>query len=452
MKISQAVSFFCFALQAQACLLPEERSSGLEERSAGPEKFVRPSRHARRQNNGLAIGTGDRFSDGTVAPRGLGTQPSGTSLGAILSVKEVSSAFRALAKVYGFETFNTPYKTYGKAAIYGGKVGGNATCSKSFRVFFNAAIHARERGSSDNLIYFLSDLLYANKQKTGITYGSKSYTYAQVVSALAVGIVFLPLSNPDGVAWDQTTNTCWRKNRNPAASTGSAASIGVDLNRNFDFLWDFSKKFAAAAGDVASTSPSSEVYHGTSAFSEPETKSIKWVMDTFQKVRWFLDIHSYTGDVLYNWGSDNNQVKTPAMNFLNTAYDGKRGVIPDGSSTVYSEYISSKDLSDKLTAGTRMGKAMSAATGRTYAVIPAAELYATSGASDDYAFSRSFANTTLNKVHGYTLEFGFGNDAASCPFYPTAEQYRLNLLETGAGFMEFLLASAEIDKADGSGC
>lgn len=72
--------------------------------------------------------------------------------------------------------------------------------------------------------------------------------------------------------------------------------------------------------------------------------------------------------------------------------------------------------------------------------------------SDDYAFSRHFSDPSLNKVFSYTIEFGFGNTAASCPFYPTAEIYKLNLLETGAGFMEFLLAASDIGLGEEDTC
>lgn len=239
---------------ASGCLLPEER-----------EGLPRIVPRAAAADNGAPIGTGDRFSGGSIAPQGLGTQASSASISTILSVAEIKSGFEGLANTYGLETFTTPYKTYNGATIYGGKVGGTGTCDKAYRVYLNGGIHARERGSSDGVLYFIADLLNANKTGSGLTYGSKSYTNAQVKTALAAGIVFVPLSNPDGVAYDQSSNSCWRKNRNPASSTGSASSIGVDLNRNFDFLWDFTKKFASSAqSSVASTSPSSETYHGSS--------------------------------------------------------------------------------------------------------------------------------------------------------------------------------------------
>lgn len=148
--------------------------------------------------------------------------------------------------------------------MIGGQVGGNGKCTNAARIFLEAGIHARERGGPDGLLFFIGDLLYANATGTGLAFGSRTYTNAQVKTALGAGIVFLPLVNPDGVAYDQTSNTCWRKNRNPASSTGTAASIGIDLNRNLDFLWNFPALFATSAQTtaLASTSPSQETYHG----------------------------------------------------------------------------------------------------------------------------------------------------------------------------------------------
>ena len=51
-------------------------------------------------------------------------------------------------------------------------------------------------------------------------------------------------------------------------------------------------------------------------------------------------------------------------------------------------------------------------------------LYPTSGASDDWASSRWYGDKKLNKVHGYTLEFGYATN-----FYPSAEEYVQNILD-----------------------
>lgn len=63
-------------------------------------------------------------------------------------------------------------------------------------------------------------------------------------------------------------------------------------------------------------------------------------MDTYSKVRWFIDLHSYAGDVLYSWGSDENQSEYPTMNFLNSSFDSVRGILTDtpGSGRGYGEY------------------------------------------------------------------------------------------------------------------
>jgi hypothetical protein len=169
-----------------ACLLPEEQ-----------EELPRVVRR-QSSSNGISIGTGDRYSSGTIAPRGLGTQS--TILTTLLNVKEISSGLKGLASVYGISTFTIPYTTYNGAAISGGKAGGNGTCSNAYHVYLDSAIHVRERGASDSLLFFIGDLLYANKNNVGLKYGPKSYTSAQVKTALSTGIVFVPLSNLDGVA------------------------------------------------------------------------------------------------------------------------------------------------------------------------------------------------------------------------------------------------------------
>jgi hypothetical protein len=433
MKSASLLGLLVFGGVSIGCLLPEEREND------GHRRLVR-----RQGGSGTPVGMGDRFNGGATAPRGLGSQPT-ASFSTLLNVNEIKSGLQGLANEYGIRVFEAPYKTYEGATVHAAKIGGTgSTCTSAYKVFLNGNIHARERGSMDSILYFVSDLLYANKTNTGLTYGAKTYTSTQVKTALSAGIVIIPLSNPDGVAYDQATNSCWRKNRNPSGGTGAAT--GVDLNRNFDFLWDFATLFAPTVqSSVASTNPASQTYHGTSPFSEPETKNIKWIMDRFTKVKWFIDLHSYAGDVLYSWGSDENQSTFPYMNFLNSTFNGVRGDLSDtpGVGRGYGEYTPEEESGVNIGTGQRMGAAMTAAGGREYVVIPAADLYPTSGASDDYAYSRHFADPSKSVVHAYTVEFGFGNSAVpSCPFYPSVSQYNTNLKATNAGFMEFLLTAA----------
>lgn len=349
-----------------------------------------------------------------------------------MSVAEITSAVKALYTTYGVANITLPYKTFNGASQFAAYVGAGTDKTK-YRLYFSAAMHARERGGPDNLIYWISDLLAANKAGSGLTYGAKTYTNAQVKSVLAAGIVFFPLVNPDGVAYDQSSNSKWRKNRNTKSGT-SGSSIGVDINRNFDFLWNF-KKYFDPSESPASTSPSSEAFYGTAAASESETKNHVSVYTSFPKIRWFMDIHSAAGTLLYSWGDDENQATSTTMNFLNTAYDGKRGVLGD---SVYKEYMPSVDATNIKNVAAKTVAAMRAVGGRSYTSQQSVGLYATSGASDDYAFSRYF-KSGLNKVYGYTMEFGYSTN-----FYPTVTEFNQNILDTNAGFMDWSLAAISV--------
>ncbi|KAF3913541.1 hypothetical protein ABW20_dc0103225 [Dactylellina cionopaga] len=378
------------------------------------------------------IGTGDRFRNGTAIPIGLGVQPSGSTIATIMNVNEIPSAVQALVKA-GVTKFDLPYKTFKGASQFAAYVGAGSDKSK-YHLYFSAGVHARERGGPDQLIYWISDLLAAQKSGSGLTYGRKSYTNEQVNAVLNAGIVFFPLVNPDGVAYDQSSGSLWRKNRN-TKSGSSGSSVGVDINRNFDFLWDY-KKYFDPGESPASTSPSSETFRGSSAASESETKNHVSMYDAFPNIRWFLDIHSAAGDMLYSWGDDDDQTTNTAMNFLNSKYDGKRG--PTGD-TAYKEYISATDLNNVKSVSGNTVAAMKAVGGRSYKSMQSVGLYPTSGASDDYAFSRFWAVPGANKVYGFTMEFGYSTN-----FYPTLTEFNQNILDTNAGFMDFALTAISV--------
>ncbi|KAH8732643.1 hypothetical protein GQ44DRAFT_639103 [Phaeosphaeriaceae sp. PMI808] len=427
--IAEATQDGSFTLHA---LLTEDQISYLQkEYESTPELSI--TKQIVKRAATAPIGTGDRWKSGTVVPVGLGSQASGTTFTSIMNPAEVNSAIQALAKTYGVSTVALPFKSFNGAsssAIYVGA----GTDKSAYHLYLSAGVHARERGGPDNVIYWIADLLAANKAGTGLTYGRKTYTNAQVKSVLAAGIVVFPMVNPDGIAYDQSSGALWRKNRN-TRSGSSGSSIGVDINRNFDFLWNFKKYFSPSEAP-ASTSPSSEVYSGTAANSEPETKNLISVYDSFPNIRWFMDVHSAVGDILYSWGDDDNQSNTPTMNFLNAAYDGKRGTVGD---TVYKEYAPASDITSIKTVAAKTAAGMRAVGGRSYSEIQAVGLYPTSGASDDYAYSRQWAQPGKNKVHGFTMEFGYSTN-----FYPTSGEFNQNILDTSAGFMEWSLAAIAV--------
>ena len=385
------------------------------------------------------IGKGDRFKGGKIPPQGVGSRPHARDgdLGPIMNPDEINSAIEGLVNEYGIPTFDVPNATAEGSGGKGGMTG--KVDPNAYHVYFTAGVHARERGGPDNLVYFIADLLFAQKHAVGLTYGAKSFSNADVIKALKTGIVFFPLVNPDGVRYDQKTDSLWRKNRNPAdATAGVDASIGVDINRNYDFLWDFRRHFHPTATKVttlASDKPIDEEYHGRYAFSEPETRNVAWVFDQFPRIRWYTDIHSAAGDMLFNWGDDDDQVNDPSLTFLNPSWDGKRGIVGD---TTYREWIEEPDYGKVSNVARRVAHAMQIVGGRSYSPLQGVGLFPTSGASDDYAFSRHRADAKLNKAYGFTMEFGYKTN-----FYPTLAEYHDNLKDTGAGLMEFCLAASD---------
>ncbi|KAH7320722.1 carboxypeptidase A [Stachybotrys elegans] len=420
---------------AQACLLPEElENEGVIYRRS-------PIIHRQSSHVDYRIGTGDRFEDGSIVPRGLGV--SNRILGSILNTDEVNSALRALENEYGnVEVFAAPFRTFENRTVYGATIG-----SGSPRVFIQGGLHARERGSPDNVIYAISDLLEASRSGKGLTYGEKTFTNVEVRRALSAGAVILPLNNPDGVAYDAQTNSCWRKNRNTTSSTpGNARTVGIDINRNFDFIWEYLRYFSPKAnlGSAASDNPASEIFHGLSPASEAETKNTVWVEDTNSDLSWYIDVHSYGGDVLYGWGIDDMQTDDPPQNFGNSTYDGRRGVLgEDPPDAVYREYIDPDNLVAGRSTSARLAEAINSAGTVNYVSRQSVSLYPTSGGSGDYTQSRYLRIDPGTRIKSLTLEFGTSTNSRACPFYPNEAQYHNNIRQVSAGLIELLLAEAE---------
>lgn len=304
-------------------------------------------------------------------------------------------------------------------------------------------VHAREWGGPDIVINFAGDLLRAYTGGSGLEYGSSKFTAADIKRILDQStIVVFPCVNPDGVEFSHNDVALWRKNRNPASSGGDPAKIGVDINRNYDFLWNYKKYFSPSAWDtsLASDDASTETFHGTAPFSEPETRNVKWLIDSYVNLTMFLDLHSYTGDVLYNWGDDDNQSSDPGMNFANSVYDGQRGQIGTG----YAEFIAPGDQQLASTIAASIRNAMNGVRGRPYLAKQAVGLYPTAGSSDDYAYSRHLVQPGRGKIFGFTIEFNFATDGSSTnpatdPFLVTADPAVLDqtMLDVIPGLIAF---------------
>lgn len=441
MKTSTALSLLAVAFTAQACLLDDEIHAEYEYQAYG--KPIQRRNFYKRQsgNSTIPIGKGDRFDGGAIAPVGLGIDD--RNLQSVLNVREVESALRGLANAYeDVYLFSPPFTTVEDARLHGAIIGPTDP-----RVLLISGIHARERGGPDNVIYLIGDLLRAQKLGKGLKYGKKTYSPADVRLALSAGIVILPLTNPDGVAYDQKTDSCWRKNRNRASAKGGEG-IGIDLNRNFDFLFDYKKKFSrlAETSSAGSNNPSSEVFHGKSPASESETKAIVWTMEKFDGLSWFLDLHSFGGDILYAWGDDNVQSSDPRQNYANITYDGKRGFLGDDPSEArYKEFFEKRDLDAEVSIAETMVDSMAKGGGKIdYTPLESVSLYPTSGGSTDYAHSLYYSRQCGGKkLRALTMEFGRpAAEDGGCPFYPTNAEYHDSMRSVDTGLMELLMNAA----------
>lgn len=261
-------------------------------------------------------------------------------------------------------------------------------------VLLISGLHARELVNPDAMVGLALKLCQAYSAKTGLSFGGKSFTATDIKLVVeALDVYFFPLVNADGRTFVQATggDPWWRKNRRPIPGS---SCIGVDLNRNFDFLW--------SSGIGTSSNPCDyQIYKGTSAFSESETRNVRWMLDTYP-IKCMMDVHSYSQLVLYPWGDDNNQTTDPNMNFHNPAYNGLRGT----SSSAYLEYIPAADQTWFINTGNRIKAAIAAVRGRSYVMEQSMGLYPTSGTSQDYAYGRFFAQRATRKVRAYTVETG----------------------------------------------
>jgi murein tripeptide amidase MpaA len=301
-------------------------------------------------------------------------------------------------------------------------------------VMMIGGVHAREWGSCEILVNFATDLLSAYTNNAGLQYGGKSFTASAVQDMMnTLEFVIFPLVNPDGRLYSQQHDANvlngWRKNRNTASSGGDPSKIGVDINRNYDFLWDFATKMALSSPG-ASADPADETFHGTGPFSEPETRNVQWLLDAVPRTRWFIDIHSYSELILYNWGDDQNQTSDPSKNFRNTTWDGKRGLYNDA----YAEYIPGDDEAVAEALAGRMKSAIAAVRGKNYTAEPSYGLYATTGASDDYVYARHWENPARGKIYGFTIEWG-------TRFHPAWSEMALIVDDISAALMDFCSAA-----------
>ncbi|HKE49758.1 MAG TPA: M14 family metallopeptidase [Rhodanobacteraceae bacterium] len=356
--------------------------------------------------------------------------------GGYLSADEVEAAIELGAKRHAgyFERIALPNLTWEKRRCHAIRIGTGDGKHRD-AVCFVGGVHGREWGSPDILVYFAMRLLRAYRDRTPIRLGNKIFPAAKIRKLVETkDVILFPQVNPDGRRFSMERHPMWRKNRRPAPKGHGARGIGVDLNRNFPFLWRFDRHFAPNTVESSFEPTDYETYVGTRAASEPETRNVIWLLDRFPRIGYLIDLHSYGETILHNWGSDENQSDDPDMSFRNRRYDGKRGLIHDD---LYREHIDASDLKEATRIGRKAAAAIECVRGRKYVVKQSVGLYPTAASTDDYAYSRHLVDPRKGKIIAFTMEWG--RSRAKTPFHPPYAEMRKVMREVTAGLLEFCL-------------
>lgn len=222
------------------------------------------------------------------------------------------------------------------------------------KVFFQGQQHSREWISTPTVQYIALNLIGQYRTNRDVRKSLNDYEY-----------IIVPIVNPDGYVYSWTDERFWRKNRRDNGD----GSFGVDTNRNWDSNWA-----GCSESPCASPDPSSNVYHGPSVFSEPETAAVRDFLAAEEDVIVGIDWHSFSQLILRAPGDSNEP-------------------------TIHEDLLTE--------AGQRQADIIKSVSGKIYRNIPSIQLYPTTGTAGDYFYAREYTSRGCNKprnVYGYTYE------------------------------------------------
>jgi len=140
--------------------------------------------------------------------------------------------------------------------------------SPSRTIAFIAGTHAREWMAEGVILWALGCITEQYDKDKNLT---------AIIDSLDLYIC--PCYNPDGYTYTRNYDMLWRKNRRDNGD----GSFGVDQNRNWDVDWGHS---------YSSHDPSSIIYCGPSALSEPEVIAMHDFLHSFSNMTAVIDFHS----------------------------------------------------------------------------------------------------------------------------------------------------------------
>lgn len=206
----------------------------------------------------------------------------------------------------------------------------------------------------------------------------------------------------------------------PIGPCGSAGSVGVDLNRNFGFL--FGHETARSDSSVDATTSRcrwSNQFCGPEAVSEVESQMIQQLVDDHPATRLFIDTHSYATDqgpemrmsagfVLHPWAFAATQTTDPSQ----TVFSRPCPIDPARErwtpETEHAEYMPPDTLRRFQDTAALVATRSSAFTiGNGYLAQSGLDLYPVTGDSSESAFARQFEGYNRDSpIFGWALETG----------------------------------------------
>jgi len=269
--------------------------------------------------------------------------------------------------------------------IYYVRIANDSVPGDKPKVLYTGMIHAREPITMQHLVFFMYYIMENYDSDPSIKY---------LVDNAELYLV--PVVNPDGYLFNIQTNPngggMWRKNRR----LNAGGSFGVDLNRNFGFMWGYDNI-------GSSPTPTSETFRGTAPFSEPETQAIRNLCLALPFTS-ALNYHSFSNLLLYSWG-----------------------------------YITSTTPDDNILR--RHGRILTSDNGYAYGVVSLL-LYTVNGGSDDWMYGEQVSKP---KIFAYTPEVGSSDDG----FWPAVNRIiplcQENMYKSlMAGFLSLKYAEAKM--------
>jgi carboxypeptidase T len=183
-------------------------------------------------------------------------------------------------------------KSYEGRDIWAVKISDNVRVDENEpEVLFEANHHAREHLAAEEGLHLVH--LFADNYKATTALGQR---VTKLVRSREIFIV--PMMNPDGAEYDIASGSFqnWRRNRQPIPGSDQ---IGVDMNRNWGYMW-------GCCGGSSGT-PGATTYRGPSPWFSPEVRALRdfvlsRVVNGRQQITEAISWHTFNEQIMWPYG------------------------------------------------------------------------------------------------------------------------------------------------------